>query len=296
MAKQVGRGSGPATYDPQFGVWEDHALLWNGTADSAVDLHPSGMVYSDAYGIGPGQIVGDAGGTPGLHAILWSGPTHTVTDLNPTNLNGFTFTRALATDGTRQVGFGDITVAGIDSQHALLWSGSGATTVDLHPTLLPQILNSFATSNAGMQQVGYGTDATRAAHALFWTGTAESAIDLTPPGAVEARALDTNGSQQVGYTIIPVNNLDTIHAVVWNGTAGSVVDLNTYLPSDLGGRAFSIDEAGDVFGVAGNSIVEWVPTPEPSTASLVLFLLSTCLLYRGRARRSDSPSKANTDD
>jgi probable HAF family extracellular repeat protein len=54
----------------------DHALLWNGTAASYVDLHqflPAGFIYSDAMGIdGYGNIVGYAQNSSGYtHAILW---------------------------------------------------------------------------------------------------------------------------------------------------------------------------------------------------------------------------------
>ena len=43
--QQVGYGSGNTDY---------HALLWSGTAASAVDLHPSGFDRSIAYGIRAG--------------------------------------------------------------------------------------------------------------------------------------------------------------------------------------------------------------------------------------------------
>jgi hypothetical protein len=48
-----------------------HALLWNGTAQSVVDLHtflPPGFASSQAFGIdASGNVIGSADG----HAILW---------------------------------------------------------------------------------------------------------------------------------------------------------------------------------------------------------------------------------
>src|SRR2546428_1401926 len=51
--KQVGVGSGSATNG------QDHALLWRGSADSMVDLHPSRLKSSAAYAICGAQEVGE---------------------------------------------------------------------------------------------------------------------------------------------------------------------------------------------------------------------------------------------
>jgi hypothetical protein len=69
-SQQVGWGWGPAT-----GAC-DHAVLWSGTAGSAVDLHqflPPGFTDSYAQGIdSQGIVVGWARVSPGSdHAILW---------------------------------------------------------------------------------------------------------------------------------------------------------------------------------------------------------------------------------
>lgn len=67
--QQVGGGSGSATGG------HVHALLWNGSAASYIDLHqflPIGFGSSFANGIdGYGNIVGYATGSSGTHAILW---------------------------------------------------------------------------------------------------------------------------------------------------------------------------------------------------------------------------------
>jgi hypothetical protein len=59
-----------------------HALLWTGSADSVVDLNPSGFTASEAYGVSGGQQVGV--GTIGgqEHALLWMGSADSVVDLH----------------------------------------------------------------------------------------------------------------------------------------------------------------------------------------------------------------------
>src|SRR5262245_33572441 len=64
---QVGSGSGPLTGG------QDHALLWNGTADSYVDLNPAGFSSSRAYGASSTNQVGSATSAGSDHAMLWSG-------------------------------------------------------------------------------------------------------------------------------------------------------------------------------------------------------------------------------
>src|SRR5262245_5281730 len=57
--RQAGYGSGSATGGDD--VFHSHALLWSGTADSAVDLHPTnlnGFSFSTAYSISGTQQVG----------------------------------------------------------------------------------------------------------------------------------------------------------------------------------------------------------------------------------------------
>ena len=171
------------------------------------------------------------------HAFLWSTSASAV-DLNPTNLSGFTFSEADATDGTRQVGYAYRT--GFSSSHAMLWSGTPDSTVDLHPTNIAGFSSSFVRSISGNQQAGYGTLASTLNHALVWSGTASSAIDLHPTNLVgfnQSKIFGTNGTQQVGEgfgTSIAQNG----HALLWNNSADSAVDLN---PTNLTG--FTMSEA-----------------------------------------------------
>ena len=81
--EQVGYGS-PSGTDPDLSLDASnvHALLWNGTAASFVDLNPDGWVLSKALGtngtqqVGAGLITEEAGQlfpTGNYQALLWSG-------------------------------------------------------------------------------------------------------------------------------------------------------------------------------------------------------------------------------
>ena len=135
--QQVGNGSNGLCSPGSSTV--THALLWSGTANSAVDLQPTnltGFFDSYAYGVGGGQQVGSGDLDPQggvAHALLWSGTADSAVDLNPTNLTGFTESGANGTNGSQQVGYG----GGMGGPwHALLWSGTADSAVDLH-LLLP---------------------------------------------------------------------------------------------------------------------------------------------------------------
>src|SRR5207253_3155527 len=87
-----------------------HALLWLGSANTAVDLHPTGLPNefsnSAAYGTSGSQQVGGGHVFFGdVHALLWSGSANSAVDLNPTNI-GINGSDAYATNGTQQVGDG----------------------------------------------------------------------------------------------------------------------------------------------------------------------------------------------
>src|SRR5262249_35863080 len=77
--QQVGSGIRPGSIG-------SHAVLWTGSAASAVDLSPSEIVLWEALGVSGGQQVGWGYG-PGTgflaHALLWTGSAGSVVDLNP---------------------------------------------------------------------------------------------------------------------------------------------------------------------------------------------------------------------
>jgi len=214
--QQVGEGTRTAT----AGIL--HALLWSGTAESCVDLNPTGFFYSVAYGVSGGQQVG-YGCIPGslwYHALLWSGTAESCVDLNPT---GCVVSRALAVSGGQQVGWGAGAATGGSSPHAFLWSGTAENYVDLNPS---GFIDSWAYGISGGQQVGSGMpDGTGRTHALLWSGTPASCVDLNPPGFTDSAAIGVSGGQQVGGgngTATGGNG----HALLWSGTAESCVDLN----------------------------------------------------------------------
>src|SRR6476620_8793953 len=66
---QVGYGFGPATQGAS------HALLWSGTANSFVDLNPTGFANSEALKASVGGQVGygQVSGTGKYHALMWGG-------------------------------------------------------------------------------------------------------------------------------------------------------------------------------------------------------------------------------
>lgn len=68
--------------DWQLQFVETHATIWNGTAQSFVDLRPSGG-YSRVVGMAPGVQVGEfvLGGSN--RAALWRGTPQSFLDLNP---------------------------------------------------------------------------------------------------------------------------------------------------------------------------------------------------------------------
>jgi hypothetical protein len=276
---QVGFGFGTATSGAE------HALLWFGSATSAVDLHPlTGYHMSNALAASGLTQVGWAThadfGVP--HAFLWSGSAATGVDLNP---EAFGFSRAFGVFGDVQVGLSGGPSTGF-IQHAVLWRGIAASVVDLNPA---GFFASEARAASSDQQVGVGN----LGRALLWTGTAESAVDLTPVWCVEAEASGVSGGQQVGrcramadfndhavlWTGSPASAVDLhptgyvfseargvanglqvgfgapaggpTHALVWAGTADSVMDLNQFLPEGFTDAvALGIGEQGTIVGWA----------------------------------------------
>lgn len=209
----------------------NHALLWRGSAESVVDLTPSGL-QAEVHGACGGQQVGYGygsaipTGTP--HALLWRGSAAGMVDLNP---NGFEGSDALSISGGQQVGGGSGPATG-GQDHALVWRGTPASVVDLHP---PGFTNSHALATSGKEQVGYGSgpDTGGSNHALLWRGSAASVMDLNPRGFSYSEAHGTAGRQQVGYGSGPGTGAFPVpgtpfhdHALLWHGSPASVVDLN----------------------------------------------------------------------
>jgi hypothetical protein len=263
------------------GSIRSHALLWSGSAASAVDLTPADFDEAVAEGVDAGKQVGyghregDAN-----HALMWSGTAASVIDLHPAT--GFVRTFGRATDGVQQVGSGFAQLGGGPSQ-ALLWSGSAASMVNLGPAGL----SSNARGVRDGVQVGSATGSATGnqQHAVLWLGSAESMVDLHPVGFDRSEAFDTANGLQVGEGV-PVGG--DRHALVWSGTASSFVDLHLLLePGFAYSMAATIDDAGNVYGIARTDdgvyhAIRWSPVPEPSSTSVILLALGRMLIARRR--------------
>ena len=270
---QVGRGFGPATAN-QDHVIQDHALLWRGTASSAIDLHPSGFINSYAYGVSGNKQVGYASTNEShlAHAILWKGTAESAVDLNP---DGFGSSYAMGITGNHQIGYGYLTTGGT---HALLWKGTAASAIDLQPD---GFVDSVGQAISGDSQVGYGRSfATSYEHALLWKSSAASAVDLHPSGFDRSFAIGVAGGMQVGWAEVrvfpppsgPWTDID--HAFLWHETSQSAVDLHQFLaelsPTMTQSRALAVANNGTIAGycqdIGGNSYpVLWSPIPGPGT-------------------------------
>ena len=97
-----------------------HAILWSGTAASAVDLNPAGYIYSYATGIGAGKQVGY--GTQSnykYHALAWSDSAQQYIDLHNFLPSNFAQSYANGVDASGNiVGYAPDN-SGVN--HAILW-------------------------------------------------------------------------------------------------------------------------------------------------------------------------------
>jgi hypothetical protein len=164
-SQQVGAGG----VDPNLPT--SHALVWEGSAKSSVDLHPGGSYqWSEAYAVEGGVQVGVAENVP----VIWHGTAGSM-ELLPMpagftlgsvggiagsqvagRISGFsavvwdisqgTFEPlgegvAVDTNGVHQVGI----IGPIGKTRAIRWSGTMGTNLDLHQFLPSQISESRAT-------------------------------------------------------------------------------------------------------------------------------------------------------
>lgn len=234
------------------------ALMWNGSAESVINLHPSTASTSIANDVYDNTQVGNID----HRAVLWQGSVSSRVNLHPAS--GYAASDVYAIYENTQVGHG---IVDSTSRYALLWHGTAESVIKLHPM---GFTSSFALDVYGDMQVGYGeknilTDE----RALLWRGTAESVVDLHPPeyggnfaGSV---AYATNGIQQVGFAS---DNPFAYHfAYVWSGSAETAVNLQPFLSGLpillFNSNAYSINEdgviVGSAVGVDGYHAVMWTP-------------------------------------
>jgi hypothetical protein len=194
-----------------------HAIIWHGTAASAVDIHPSALGFdqSDAIatdgveqvGVGNGALLSGRAD----HALLWSGTAASAVDLHPTNLVGIESSIAFGVGGGQQVGYGNAAGPG---QVALLWTGTAASAVNLNPDSNSW---SIAYGTNGIHQVGTVNSNSTGDHAFIWSGTAASAVDLNPRlpfSAVDSHAYSIDAQGNVFGVASDLNG--TLHAVEWS--------------------------------------------------------------------------------
>jgi hypothetical protein len=145
------------------------AVLWSGTAESAVNLNPFDAATSQANAVAGGQQVG-YGYTP-KRALLWRGSAESMVDMHP---DGYTSSEANATNGFKQVGSGYIfdPVTLVGHSHALVWSGNAASAVDLNQYLPDGFTDAAATGiDAEGRIVGWagrGSSDPANVHAVMW--------------------------------------------------------------------------------------------------------------------------------
>jgi hypothetical protein len=153
------------------------AVVWSGSADSAVNLNPPDSSTSQAYGVYGGQQVG-YGYVPS-RALLWTGSAESKVELHP---EGYESSVANATNGVQQVGSGFVGAStGAAHSHALVWSGSAASAVDLNQFLPPGYTDAAATGiDAAGNVVGWASrgpsDVPANVHAVLWKPVASDAV------------------------------------------------------------------------------------------------------------------------
>jgi hypothetical protein len=168
------------------------AVVWSGTADSAVNLNPPDSGSSQANAVSGGQQVG-YGYFP-HRALLWGGSVESVVELQP---DGYAASEANATNGVQQAGSGFVGDAFtmVGHSHALVWTGSAASAVDLNQFLPPGYTDAAATGiDAAGNVVGWASRGPSSdpanVHAVMWKPV--------EAGAVFAQSLALSQSNIVG--------------------------------------------------------------------------------------------------
>lgn len=213
------------------------AVVWSGSAESAVNLNPFDAATSQANAVAGGQQVG-YGYTP-QRALLWRGSAESVINLHP---DGYTSSEANATNGFKQVGYGyvfdPVTLA--EHSHALVWSGDAASAVDLNQYLPDGYTDAAATGiDAEGNIVGWagrGSSDPARVHAVMWKPVAADAVlaqslALSPSNVVAGDAARatvtlTRPAPQGGAVV-------TLARVIAAPTADSAAPITVEMPSTV---------------------------------------------------------------
>jgi hypothetical protein len=213
--RQVGYGQQALGVNAFSGTF---AVVWTGTADSAVDLNPPGSIQSQANAVAGGQQVGS--GFYPSRALLWMGTAESFVDLHP---SGYASSEANATNSVQQAGVGfvgDATTL-VGHKHALVWTGTAASVVDLNQFMPPGFTDAAATGiDAAGNIVGWASkgspDIAANVHAVMWVQGAPSvafALSLNQNNIVGGEAVQAsvtlNQPAPVGGAVVNLSNVIT---------------------------------------------------------------------------------------
>jgi hypothetical protein len=157
-----------------FGSGFAHAGIWQGSAASWVDLHPSAIArhsFANAtdgvHQYGFVELLSNGSD----HAAMWSGTAASFADMNPPSA---TASSILGVAGGQQAG--SASYPGSLNEHATLWFGTAQSAIDLHPAQAASgysdLLATDGVFQVGVASIGSGP------HAGLWQGTAASFVDL----------------------------------------------------------------------------------------------------------------------
>jgi hypothetical protein len=162
------RGNVQAGYAFSTATNSYHAVLWHGTAASAVDLTPSTLSSAFATGSTGLGYVSEVGcgiptGMTVTHALLWHSTAASMIDLHPA---AFTDSCARGARDNVQVGYGHVSAV----LHALLWKGSASSAVDLQQYLPGTFTSSeaYAIDMTGTILGSAFSTTTNTEHAVMW--------------------------------------------------------------------------------------------------------------------------------
>jgi len=233
--------SSSATLYPTTGSWQGgaltvgpalHPVLFSGSADSIVDLTPSGA-SGTVYGLDDSHQVGGVSISGAQHAALWSGSAGSFVDLHPI---GAVSSLAYGVSGLLQAGVARFGTGAVP--HAALWSGTAASYVDLSP---PGTTNSVINAASGMRQGGYVKINDRN-HAALWSGTASSFVDLQlilgadyTNSVIQGVWTDGNVTYAGGYAYPVSSPTKVSHAILWKVLEPPLLEMSTasVVPTNL---------------------------------------------------------------
>lgn len=238
------------------GRMQHFPTIWNGTAESAINLLPvgRGSTFGEVKGLDGNRQVGWINDLQsGTVAAYWEGTASSFRALaltHPDYIGG----RANAIAGDQVVGEASY-LRGRGGEHACMWNLATGAWVDLQPA---NGVFSTARDTDGEYQVGYLYLTGRSQpSAVMWHGSAASAVVLEPPGSRGSECFAVANGTQVGH----VQTADLVmRPVVWHGTAASWRDM---LPSGY--------IEGQILGTTGDFHVGWAYRNDFGSTAMLWF-------------------------